>query len=257
MTASRPPAPDVPIHGDETAEEFLRGRFRILQKKKGYRFSLDPVLLAAFVRVNSRDRVIDLGTGGGIVPLLLANRHVRGTIVGVEIQEPYADMARRSVALNGLANRIEIRHGDVRDARMEFAAESFDVATCNPPFRPAGTGRVNPSDEKALARHEVAGTLADFIAAARYLLRQDGRACFVFPAARLIDLLAGLREARLEPRRLRLVHPDAASPANLALVEGVKGGKRGLAVDRPLVVFQAEGRYSAEVERMLESGTAS
>jgi tRNA1Val (adenine37-N6)-methyltransferase len=250
VSGSRVPDP-VSVQGDEVAETFLRGRLRILQKKRGYRFSLDPVLLAARVALKRGDRVIDLGTGSGIIPLLLAARHETGAIVGLEIQERYADMARRSVALGGLAERIEIRRGDVRDARIEFGPESFDVATCNPPFRPVGTGKVNPSDEKAIARHEVAGTLSDFVAAMRYLLRQRGRAHLVVPAARLVDLLAILRGARLEPSRLRTVHPRPGSRAELALVEAVKGGKPGLTVEAPLVVNGDGEGYSDEVAAIL------
>ena len=242
------------IPEDEELQEFLYGRFKILQKKEGYRFSVDPILLASFVEVAPNDRIVDLGTGSGIMPLILIDRLEEGCIVGIECQQAYVDMARRSVEINNRQDRITIRHGDVRDPGDEPAAESFDIAVCNPPFLPAGTGHVNPRDDKAIARHEVCGTLQEFIRAARRLTRQKGRAYFVFPAARLVDLMALLRESSLEPRTLRLVHANEHSPAKLALVEAVKDGKPDLKIRRPLFIYDLNGQYTDEASEILHNG---
>ena len=236
---------------DETLDDLRCGGLRIIQPRDGYRFSLDPVLLCAFARIGAGEAVADLGTGSGVIPLLLARRTAAGSIVGVEIQEQAADRARRGVVLNGLAERITILHRDLRELRGHLAPESRDVVLSNPPFRPTGTGKIAPGDERAVARHELAGGLEDFLAAGQYLLKQGGRFYLIHLAERLAEILSAMQRLRLEPKRLRCVHSRLGEGARLVLVEGRKSGRPGLTVEAPLFIYEGEG-YSAEVLAMYD-----
>jgi tRNA1Val (adenine37-N6)-methyltransferase len=234
------------LHCDETLDDLRLQGLKILQKKDGYRFSLDPILLCAFARVERGDAVVDLGTGSGLIPLLLARKTGAGSIVGIEIQPELADRARRSVRLNGLEEKIEILEEDLRCLSGKMAPQSCDVILTNPPYRRFGSGRQAPQAERALARHEMAGGLDDFLMAASYLLRNAGRFYIIYLAERLGELLALMRERKLEPKRLRCVHSRREEQACMVLVEGRKGGRTGLSVEGPLFVYDGEG-YSAEV----------
>jgi tRNA1Val (adenine37-N6)-methyltransferase len=222
---------------DETADTFFDGRIKILQKKRGYRFSVDAVLLSRFVRIRRQETAIDLGTGCAILPLLLSG--AAGSIVGVEIQGRLAELALRNVLLNGLHERISILHQDFRKLRDTFPAGTFDVVLSNPPYRRPLTGRVNPSLEKAVARHEIQCTLEDLISVASYLLRPKGRCYFIYPASRAVDLITTLRQMGLEPKRMQWVHPSERAEAKFVLVEGVKSSGVELRVLMPLVLDAA------------------
>jgi tRNA1Val (adenine37-N6)-methyltransferase len=211
------------LRSGETLDDLYPAGLKIIQAKRGYRFSLDPVLLWAFSRVASGETVADLGTGSGVVPLLLAACTGAQKIVGVEIQPELADRARRSVQLNSLQDKIDILEGDLRELGGRLAPQAFDVVVTNPPFRRPGTGRQAPVTERAAARHELFGGLADFLRTAAFLLRDGGRFYIVYLAERLAELLAGMQALRLEPKRLRCVHPRSGEGANLVLVEGRKG----------------------------------
>jgi tRNA1Val (adenine37-N6)-methyltransferase len=230
----------------ETLDELRPGGLRIIQKKDGYRFSLDPVLLCAFARIESGETVCDLGTGSGVIPLLLARRVSAGCITGIEVQPELADRARRSVALNGLEERVTILACDLRRIREILAAESCRVVFANPPYRPPGSGRLSPRSERALARHEVHGDLDDFVGCAAWLLPTGGRFYLVYLAERMAELLTVMRAAGLEPKRLRCVHSRQGEQARLVLVEGRKGGGPGLKVEAPLYIYD-DGGYSEEV----------
>ncbi|MDY0269296.1 tRNA1(Val) (adenine(37)-N6)-methyltransferase [Trichloromonas sp.] len=240
---------EVQLAPDETLDDLRCGGLRIIQSRDGYRFSLDPVLLCAFARIGAGEAVVDLGTGSGVIPLLLARRTAAGSIVGVEIQSQAADRAQRAAVLNGLAERISIIHRDLRDLRGVLAPESCDVVLSNPPFRPIGTGKVAPRDERAAARHELAGGLEDFLVAAYFLLKQGGRFYLIHLAERLAEVLAAMRRMRLEPKRLRCVYSRPGQGARLVLVEGRKEGRPSLTVEAPLYIYVGEG-YSAEVLAM-------
>lgn len=237
----------------ETLDDLRPAGLKIIQAKRGYRFSLDPVLLYAFSRVSSGETVADLGTGSGVVPLLLAARTAAKKIVGVEIQPGLADRARRSILLNELQNKIDILEGDLRELGDRLGPQAFDVVVANPPFRRPGTGRQAPVTERAAARHELAGGLTDFLRAAAILLRDGGRFYVVFLIERLAELLSGMQQLRLEPKRLRCVHPRSGERANLVLVEGCKGGRAGLLVEPPLYVYEGTA-YSAEILAMYAMG---
>lgn len=237
----------------ETLDELRPAGLRIIQAKRGYRFSLDPVLLSDFTEVVAGDTLVDLGTGSGVVPLLLAARTGVRKIVGVEIQAKFADRARRSVLLNGLQDRIDVLHEDLRNLHGRLPPQSFSVVVANPPFRRPGTGRQAPDAERAAARHELAGGLPDFARTAAYLLADGGRFYVIYLAERLAELLTTMRELRLEPKRLRCVHPRAGERANLVLVEGRKGGRSGLQVEPPLYVYDGLA-YSVEILSIYNQG---
>ncbi len=238
---------------DETIDEFTNLDLRIIQGRNGYRISLDPLLLCAFARVKEKDSVVDLGTGAGVIPLLLARRTDGGRLVGVEIQADLADRARRNVALNGLEGRIEILHHDLRAVREILPAQGFQVVLANPPFRQPGNGRLSPAGERAAARHELAGNLEDFLKAAGFLLGDGGRFFVVFLAERLADLLEGMRLQGLEPKRLRTVHGRVDDPARMVLVEGRKRGRPGLKIEPPFFIYEGGG-YGAEVRSIYGEG---
>lgn len=221
---------------DETLDPFLNGTLQILQKKKGYRFSIDALLLSQFIRLRKNEKAIDLGTGCGILPLILSKMTKARSFVGVEIQNGLANLARRNVALNSLEERVTILRHDFKKLREIFLPGSFDVVLSNPPYRKHLTGRVNPSLEKAIARHEIKGTIQDLIRIASYLLPARGRCYFIYSPSRAIDLLMALRHHRLEPKRLQLVHPQLGEPARFILVESVKTSGVELKIMAPLIL---------------------
>jgi tRNA1Val (adenine37-N6)-methyltransferase len=235
------------LHSGETLDDLLPGGWRIIQKRDGYRFSLDPVLLCAFAKIGSAVRICDLGTGSGVIPLLLAGANPAATILGVEVQPELADRARRNVELNGLRERVTILEFDLRRIREELPAESCQAVLANPPYRRPATGRISPSTERAVARHEVHGGLVDFLVAAAWLLPTGGRFFLVYLAERLTELLASMRQFALEPKRLRCIHSRFGEEARMVLVEGRKGSGPGLKIEPPLYVYDGEN-YTAEIK---------
>ncbi len=240
----------------ETVDALLGGRLRIIQPKSGYRFSLDALLLAHFAVLREGEACIDLGTGSGVVALLLARRCPGGRVLGIDIQQELAEMAQRSAELNGLAGSVEIRHGDIRRPERLFTPASFDVAVFNPPYRRLRSGRTNPDPAKAVARHEVAGSVQDFLAAAAEALRPSGRAYAIYPARRMVELLVRMRAAGIEPKRLRMVHSRSGGRGEFVLVEGVKGGREELTVLTPLVIYADGAVYTAEMAALFQELTA-
>ncbi|MDO9516150.1 MAG: tRNA1(Val) (adenine(37)-N6)-methyltransferase [Syntrophales bacterium] len=238
-------------HDGETIDEFFSGRLRVLQKEKGYRFSVDSLLLADFVTLRSGARVADLGTGSGIIALILALRFPKASIAEVEIQKDLADMAGRSITLNGLEDRISVSSGDVKNIRKLFGPRSFDAVVFNPPYRRLNSGKINPDSQKAVARHEISGTIDDFLASARYLLKDSGRVYVIYPAARAVQLIARMRRNGIEPKRLRIVHSNGTSGGVFVLAEGVKGAGEELEILAPLFIYRDDGRYSDEVNEIL------
>ncbi|HUL22239.1 MAG TPA: tRNA1(Val) (adenine(37)-N6)-methyltransferase [Thermodesulfobacteriota bacterium] len=221
---------------DETLEPFFNGKLQIIQKKKGYRFSVDPVLLSQFVRIRRNERVIDLGTGCGILPLLLSQKATAHSCVGVEIQQGLIECAEKNVALNHLEDRISMLKQDFRELRRIFPPGSFDVALSNPPYQEYRTGRINPSMEKAIARHEIKGKLEDLISIASYLVPPKGRCYLIFPALRTIDLFVALRNGKLEPKRIQFVHPRMGEEAKFILTESLKASGVELKIMSPLIL---------------------
>jgi tRNA1Val (adenine37-N6)-methyltransferase len=241
------------IREDETLESLFGGRLRILQKKKGYRYTIDSVLLTHFVEPKKGERILELGAGSGIISLLLAFRNPGVRVTAVELQADLADMAGRSVTMNGLEDRVNILQGDVREAGGFLEARSQDVAVFNPPYRKMGSGKVNPGKEKALARHEIAGSLTDFLRAASVALEPGGRVCLIYPCSRMVEAIHRMRVQKLEPKRLRMVHSRPGSRGDFILVEGLKGGGEDLAVLPPLFVYGEGEGYSEELEALFRN----
>jgi len=241
---------EAPIQPDETLDSLLDKDLKIIQKRRGYRYSIDAILLAHFCRLRRGDKVIDLGTGNAIIPILLAARGEAAQIVGVEIQGDCLDMAYRSLALNKMQERIRLIQGDVRDLPGDLMKASFDVAISNPPYRPVQSGRVNPYPQKALARHEILGSLKDMAQAASFLLRPRGRFHVIYPASRTADMLLALRESGLEPKRIRIVYANAKEDARLIMAQAVKGGRTEMQVLKPLFVYDTDGCYTREMQKI-------
>jgi tRNA1Val (adenine37-N6)-methyltransferase len=230
MKSSR--SPHVALLPDESMDEFMDGRLKLIQSKTGYRFSIDAILLSQFVTIKRGDRIIDLGTGCGIIPLVLLLTRPVGQTFGLEIQRDLADQASRNIVLNGYENRMGLILGDIK--HPPFAPSSADVVTCNPPYRPKNSGRINPDLQKAIARHEMLASLDDILNAASRTLRAKGRLAMIYPAARLVEVLVRMRGFNLEPKKIRVVYPGMESEAKLALIEASLGGRKGLKVLPPL-----------------------
>ncbi|MBB5181921.1 tRNA1(Val) A37 N6-methylase TrmN6 [Planomicrobium koreense] len=237
---------------DERLDYLLAEELRIIQSPSVFSFSLDAVLLARFAYVpQKRGAIVDLCTGNGAIPLFLSAR-TEMPIIGVELQERLANMAKRSIDYNGLSHRIDIIQGDVKEIPAQLGIEKFDVVTCNPPYFPAHEmSDKNISEHMAIARHELHLTLDESIAAASKLLKQGGKAAFVHRAGRLIDIITAMRANRLEPKRVRLVYPKAGKEANTLLIEGIKDGKPDLKILPPLIVYGEDGEYTEEVRALL------
>lgn len=238
---------------DETLDLLQGHDLLVIQPRQGYRFSLDPVILCDFA-LPAGERIVDLGCGCGIIPLLVARLSPESRIVGVELQADMADLARRNVALNGLDGRIDILGSDILHLGEHLPANGFDLVLANPPYRRRGEGRISPRAGRDLARHESSATLEDFLLAARRLVRTGGRICFIHLPERLAELLCLAHTARLTPRRLRMVHGDGASAARIFMVELMKGSRGTLEVMPPLLVYDGAGGYTQEMLRIYGEG---
>ncbi len=235
---------------EETLDTLFEGRLKILQKKSGYRFSIDALLLAHFTEFRPKDRVLDLGTGCGIIPLILIFHHKVEGVIGVEIQPSLADLARRNAALNRASTKIQIWERDVKELAGKRWRETFDSVLCNPPYRRLGTGRINPRLEKAVARHEIKATLEDVLRAAYHLLKDKGRLSLIYPSSRAVDLIQALRKFHLEPKRWQFVHSRWNDEARLLLAEAVKGGHPHAQVLPPFIIYDAAGEYTPEARQL-------
>jgi tRNA1Val (adenine37-N6)-methyltransferase len=241
----------------ETIDDLLGGQLKILQKKRGYRFSVDSLLLTHFVRMKKDDSVIDLGTGAGVILLILSHRFQCRKMIGVEIQQELVDMARRSVKMNNLESRIEIVSGDIGDVESLFTPQSFNTVIFNPPYRKLNSGRINPGLEKAVARHEIKGTLRDFLLSAKYLVKEAGSVYLIYPAVRMVELLFQMRTCGIEPKILRMVYSSRFSEVEFLLMEGKKGGGEELKVLPPFFIYQENGGYTEEMETIFKEISAS
>lgn len=232
---------------DERIDDLQRNGYHIIQKKNGFCFGMDAVLLSGFARVRAGECAIDLGTGTGIIPILLKAKTEGRHFTGLEIQQEIADMAARSIRLNGLEEQIEIIQGDIKEASQRFGRASFDVVTSNPPYMTDSHGLKNPDLPKAIARHEVLCTLEDVVREASLLLKTGGRFYMVHRPRRLAEIITVLREHKLEPKRMKMVHPFADREANMVLIEAVKGGGVMMVAEPPVIVFKEPGVYSEEI----------
>ena len=237
---------------EETLDTLFEGRLKILQKKQGYRFSIDALLLAHFAQPDPGDRMIDLGTGCGIIPLILFYRKKAAKIIGVEIQPSLADLARRNAALNRCSSKFKILEEDLRNLEKRFGRESFDRVLANPPYRKVGSGRINPREEKAIARHEVQATLEDVLRSAQFLLKDKGRLNMIYPAFRLADLMRGLSMHHLEPKGLQFVHSHEEDEARLVLVEALREGHPQVKILPPFFLFDSQRNYTPAARTLFQ-----
>ncbi len=231
----------------ERIDDLQCSGYGIIQEKTKFCFGMDAVLLSNFATVKPGGRAIDLGTGTGVIPILLEAKTEGKEFIGLEIQEESADMARRSVAMNHLEEKVHIELGDIKDASKIFGASSFEVVTSNPPYMTNQHGLPNKDEALYIARHEVLCTLEDVIREASRLLKPGGHFYMVHRPFRMAEIFAKMVSYRLEPKRMRLVYPYVDKEPNMVLIEGTKGGKPRLKVEKPLIVYESPKVYTQEI----------
>lgn len=237
----------IKLKENERLDDLQRNGYQIIQNPEKFCFGMDAVLLSGFAKVKPGGKVLDLGTGTGIIPILLAGKTEAGKISALEIQEESADMARRSVALNHLENKIDIVTGDIKEAGTYFDAASFDVITCNPPYMIGQHGLKNPDAPKAIARHEILCTLEDVVRESARLLKPGGNLFLVHRPFRLAEIICTLTKYKLEPKRMQLVHPYIDKEPNMVLIEANRGGRSRMQVEKPLIVYKEPNVYTDDI----------
>ena len=235
------------IHEGERLDELQRNGYGIIQNPARFCFGMDAVLLSGFAKAKAGEKVLDLGTGTGIIPILMEAKTDAADFTALEIQEESADMARRSVAYNHLEDKIKVITGDIRDASNIFGASSFHVVTTNPPYMTAQHGLTNLYEAKTIARHEVLCNLEDIIRESARLLMPGGRFYMVHRPFRLAEIISLMVQYRMEPKRMRLVYPYVDREPNMVLIEGLRGGKSRMTVEKPLIVYKEPGKYTDEI----------
>ena len=241
---------DIPIKEDECIDDLQINGLMLIQKKNGFKFGVDAVLLSDFAKNARSKRTLDLCTGTGIVPVLLSAKTSTPDICALEIQHEICDMAKRSVTYNNIEDRVHITEGDLKDAVEIYGKGVFDKITCNPPYMKGGAGLQNSTDTKAVSRHEILCTLEDVISVSSKLLKPMGRFFMVHRPSRLADILCLMRQYKFEPKTLRLVHPSPYKAANMLLVEGMKNGGEELKMLPPLYVYDENGAYTKEIDEI-------
>ncbi len=224
----------ITLNNNEKIEDLGDKKLKIIQASDSYRFSVDSILLLNFIRLKDYEKIIDLGTGSGIIPLLLFGKRKGLSIYGVEIQKDLADMARRSVELNKLQNGITIIQEDFRNLKNTFKNQKFDVVVSNPPYISLGHGKINPLSSRAIARHEIKGDLEDIISVSNYLLKNKGRIYLIYRSTKLVKLILTLKRYGIEPKVIKFIHPRPGEKANLVLLEGIKSVKEEVKIEDPI-----------------------
>ncbi|MCM1112101.1 MAG: tRNA1(Val) (adenine(37)-N6)-methyltransferase [Muribaculum sp.] len=238
---------EIHLKPNERIDDLQRNGYQIIQNPEKFCFGMDAVLLTGFAHADPADRLLDLGTGTGIIPLLMYAKYRCAHLDGLEIQEESADMARRSVALNGLSDVIDIVTGDIKEADGLWKSASFDCVTCNPPYMIGRHGLTNPEAPKAIARHELLCTLEDVIRVTAKLLRPGGHFFMVHRPFRLAEIMTCLSQYKLEPKRMQLVYPYVDKEPNMVLIEAVRGARPRMTVEKPLIIFERQGVYTPEI----------
>lgn len=238
------------IKDDETLDDLQLKGIHIIQKKEGFRFGVDAVLLANFAKVKKNSAVVDLCSGTGIVPFILAGKTEAKYVTGIEIQKEFVEMAMRTSKYNKLEDKVKFVEGDLTNIKLLKSLEKVDAVTVNPPYKLQNSGIVNINDKNAIARHEIFCTLEDVIIAARLLLKDNGRFFMVHRPERIVDILTLMRKHKLEPKRIRFVHPKPNKAPNIVLIEGQRDGGAFLRIEDPLNVHTEDGDYSEEIKRI-------
>lgn len=242
----------VEIHENERLDDLQRNGYKLIQNPSCFCFGMDAVLLSTFAQAGKGESVLDLGTGNGVIPILMHGKNTGAHYTGLEIQENSADLARRSVEYNHLNEDIDIVQGDIKEASTIFRGASFHVITTNPPYMNENHGIVNPMSAKAIARHEILCNLDDIIRETSKCLKMKGRLYMVHRPQRLVQIFDTMTRYKLEPKRIRMVHPYEDKEANMVLIEAVKGGNSQIRVEQPLIVYQKDGSYTKQLLEMYE-----
>lgn len=233
---------------NERIDNLELNNLKIIQNKNGFCFGMDSVLLSDFAKnIKSNSQVIDLGTGTGILPILLSAKTKAQKIIGIEIQEEVANMANRSIELNNLQNKIEIVCENIKNLKDIYETNSFDAIVTNPPYKTKGTGGINEVEAKLISRHEITADLEDFISISSYLLKDQASIYMVHRPERLVDILSIFRKYKLEPKELKLVQPSSDKAPNLVLIKATKNAKSFLKIDKPLYIYNSDGTYTEEL----------
>lgn len=240
------------LNPGERIDDLQINDLKLIQDPECFCFGMDAVLLSAFARAKEGDRVLDLGTGNGVIPILMSAKTDAESFTGLEIQPINVSLARRSVEYNLLQDRISIVEGDIKEAVSLFGAASFDVITTNPPYMNENHGLINDYSVKAIARHEIKCSLEDVISQAAKLLKPQGNFFMVHRPHRLVDIMELMRKYRIEPKRMRMVYPFADKDPNMVLIEGNRGGRPNLIVERPLVVYKSIGEYTDDIHEIYD-----
>ena len=243
----------VELKKNESFCDLQRNGYQIIQDKDKFCFGMDAVLLSGFAEVRSGESVVDFGTGTGILPILLEAKTDGDKFVGLEIQAESVDMASRSVQYNDLKDKVEIVEDDIKEASSIFGKASFDVVVTNPPYMSESNGLENPDEPKAIARHEIKCTLEDVVREASAVLKPKGRLYMIHRPRRLADAVELMREHKIEPKRIKMVYPYVDKPANLVLIEGVRGGKPMMNIEKPLIVYKEPNVYTQEIINIYEN----
>lgn len=236
-----------------TRDHFFNGNIILNQPKSGYRFSIDAVILAHLVRPAPGETVLDLGTGCGVIPIMLAYRHPDVRVIGVEIQSSLYRLARQNVVDNRMADRVRVVDKDMGQLSLADIGGPVDRVVANPPYRKLDSGRINADTQRAVARHELKIDLESVLLTGRRMLHQSGRFSIIYPSVRTVDLVAAMRSTGLEPKTLTMIHSKSASPARLVAITGIKGGRSGLEVGSPLHLYHEDGTYTQTVEAMFSA----
>jgi tRNA1(Val) A37 N6-methylase TrmN6 len=235
---------DYILGDNERIDDLMRNGYRLIQNKDCFCFGMDAVLLSSFAKANENEKVLDLGTGNGVIPILMQAKNPCAIFTGLEIQAVSADLAKRNIVLNKLENQIQIVQGDIKEASGIFGGASFNVITTNPPYMNENHGLVNPDNTKAIARHELLCTLEDIIRESSKCLQHRGRFYMVHRPQRLVEIFDTLTKYKLEPKRMQLVYPYEDKEANMVLIEAIKGANTQLITERPLIVYNKDGSKS-------------
>ena len=235
---------------DESIDDLQLDNLYLIQKKQGFRFGVDAVLLSHFANIKNKHRVIDLCTGTGIVPFLVYGKYKPKEVIGIEIQEDMVEMANRSSKYNEISDVVKFLNADLKDLSLLKTLGTFDVLTVNPPYKLNNSGILNPDDKLAIARHEILCTLEDVIIAARKLLKDNGRIYMVHRPERLIDIFELMRKHKIEPKRVQMIQPNINKAPNIVLVEGQRDGGAYLKWEAPIYVYNEDGTYTKEIDRI-------
>lgn len=238
---------NVYVRENERVDDLERNGLRIIQDPGRFCFGMDAVLLSGFVRLSAGDKVLDMGTGTGIIPILLTAKTEAEHFTALEIQEESAGMAMRSVAMNGLSDKITVVKGDIKEASSIFPKASFDAVTCNPPYMIGEHGIANPDDAMKIARHEILCSFDDVAREAAAVLKPGGKLFLVHRPFRLAEIIVTLTKYKLEPKRMKLVYPYVDKEPNMVLIEAVRGGRSRLTVEKPLIVYKEKDVYTDEI----------